>query len=66
MKPVNRTLQIAWVILLSRIACGQALPDKQIANRLEAYLNPFVETRNFQSGEAYNLGATSPNQKFWV
>jgi CubicO group peptidase (beta-lactamase class C family) len=46
MKPLNRALQIAWVLLFSVIGCCQDLPDGQIANRLEAYLKPFVETGN--------------------
>jgi CubicO group peptidase (beta-lactamase class C family) len=46
MKPLNRALQIACVLLLKGIGCCQDLPDGQIANRLEAYLKPFVETGN--------------------
>jgi CubicO group peptidase (beta-lactamase class C family) len=46
MKPLNRALQIVCVLLFNGIACCQGLPDSQIANRLEAYLKPFVETGN--------------------
>jgi CubicO group peptidase (beta-lactamase class C family) len=46
MKPLNRALQIACVLLFNGIGCWQDLPDGQIANRLEAYLKPFVETGN--------------------
>jgi D-alanyl-D-alanine carboxypeptidase len=46
MKPLNLALQIASVLLFSGIGCCQDLPDGQIANRLEAYLKPFVETGN--------------------
>ncbi len=46
MKPLNRALQIACVLLFNGIGCCQDLPDGQIANRLEAYLKPFVETGN--------------------
>jgi CubicO group peptidase (beta-lactamase class C family) len=46
MKPLSLALQIASVLLFSVIGCCQDLPDGQIANRLEAYLKPFVETGN--------------------
>jgi CubicO group peptidase (beta-lactamase class C family) len=46
MKPLNRALQIACVLLFNGIGCCQDLPDGQIANRLEAYLKPFDETGN--------------------
>jgi CubicO group peptidase (beta-lactamase class C family) len=47
MKPLNRALQIACVLLVSGIGGCQDLPDGQIASRLEVYLKPFVETGNF-------------------
>jgi CubicO group peptidase (beta-lactamase class C family) len=47
MKPLNRALQIACLLLASGIGVCQDLPDGQIASRLEAYLRPFVETGNF-------------------
>ena len=46
MKPFNRALQIACVLLFNGIACSQGLSESQIANRLGAYLQPFVETGN--------------------
>ena len=39
-------LQIACMILPSVSALGQALPDKEIASRIHAYLQPFGETGN--------------------
>lgn len=47
MKPLSLALQIACVLLFSGMGGCQDLPDGQIANRLEAYLKPFVETGNF-------------------
>ncbi len=46
MKPLSCVLQIVCVLLFSGIGCCQDLPDGQIANRVEAYLKPFVETGN--------------------
>jgi CubicO group peptidase (beta-lactamase class C family) len=46
MKPYNRALRIACLLLFSGIGGCQDLPDVQIANRLEAYLKAFVETGN--------------------
>jgi len=46
MKSLSRALHIACVVVLSGIGYCQDLPDGQIANRLEAYLKPFVETGN--------------------
>lgn len=45
-------LQIASTILLNILVLGQAppdkpLPDKEVANRIHAYLEPFGETGNF-------------------
>lgn len=45
-------LQIACAILLNIFVLGQAppdkpLPDKEVANRIHAYLEPFSETGNF-------------------
>lgn len=39
-------LQIACMILQDVSALGQVLPDKEIANRIQAYLQPFGETGN--------------------
>ena len=39
-------LQIACVILSNLSGFGQAVPDKEIASRIEAYLKPFGETGN--------------------
>ena len=47
MKPLRRALQILCVLLFGGIGFCQDLPDGQIANRLDAYLKPFVETGNF-------------------
>jgi CubicO group peptidase (beta-lactamase class C family) len=47
MKPVHRASHIACVLLFGGVAFCQALDDRQLANRLEAYLKPFVETGNF-------------------
>jgi CubicO group peptidase (beta-lactamase class C family) len=47
MKPLNRALPIACVLVFIGVGCCQELPGDQIANRLEAYLKPFVETGNF-------------------
>ena len=46
MKPRNRALQIACLLLFNGIGLCQGLPDGQIANRLEEYLKPFVQTGN--------------------
>jgi CubicO group peptidase (beta-lactamase class C family) len=40
-------LQIACMILLNESSPCQALPDKEIANRIHAYLQPFGESGNF-------------------
>ncbi|HMK22437.1 MAG TPA: serine hydrolase domain-containing protein, partial [Terriglobales bacterium] len=39
-------LQLACVILPNVSALGQAVPDKEIASRIQAYLQPFGETGN--------------------
>lgn len=40
-------LQIACMILQNVFALGQAPPDKELASRIHAYLEPFSETGNF-------------------
>src|SRR5215471_3788926 len=39
-------LQIAWVTLPKAWALSQPLPDQEVANRIQAYLEPFGETGN--------------------
>jgi len=39
-------LQIAWVTLPKAWALSQPLPDQEIANRIQTYLEPFGETGN--------------------
>jgi len=40
-------LQMACMILQNASILGQILPDKEIASRIQAYLQPFSETGNF-------------------
>jgi CubicO group peptidase (beta-lactamase class C family) len=40
-------LQTACIIVLSSLALGRTVPDKEIASRMDAYLKPFGETGNF-------------------
>src|SRR3984885_3707815 len=44
MKPLSCACRIVCVLLFSGIGCCQDLAAGQIANRVEAYLKPFVET----------------------
>ncbi|HTC55295.1 MAG TPA: serine hydrolase domain-containing protein [Candidatus Sulfotelmatobacter sp.] len=46
MKSLSCAWRIVCVLLFSGIGCCQDLSDGQIANRVEAYLKPFVETGN--------------------
>ena len=41
------TLPIAFVLLFHSASSCRTSPDSQVANRLEAYLKPFVDTGNF-------------------
>jgi CubicO group peptidase (beta-lactamase class C family) len=40
-------LQVACIVLPNALTFSQALPDKEIASRVAAYLAPFSETGNF-------------------
>jgi CubicO group peptidase (beta-lactamase class C family) len=47
MKLFCTRLQLASIFLLSTIAAAQVLSDAEIANRINAYLTPFVASGNF-------------------
>jgi CubicO group peptidase (beta-lactamase class C family) len=47
MKRFIRGSQLTGIFLLSTVAAAQILSDAEIANRINAYLTPFVATGNF-------------------